>query len=55
MAPTADTIDVPLNKSSGGDEVLEVDLNDLEGNQSTIIDILQQEIVPLKMFVQFAV
>ena len=46
------SIEIPLN---GGEEVLEVDLNDLAGNDVAIIDILIQESVPLNLFMDFAV
>ncbi|KAI8919694.1 hypothetical protein BC831DRAFT_480363 [Entophlyctis helioformis] len=53
-APSA-TIEIPLRRGEGhGDEVLEVDLNDLKGNHEAIIGILTQEQAPLRLFLEFA-
>ena len=54
---TGRTIEIPLRHGSGGqgEEVLEVDLNDLKDNDQAIIDILQQEEAPLRLFLEFAV
>ena len=45
------SIEIPV----GNEEVVEIDLNDLEGYDETILNILLEEKVPLKYFVQFAV
>ena len=45
------TIEIPV----GNEEVLEIDLEDLEGYDDTILKILIDEQVSLKFFVQFAV
>ena len=45
------SIEIPV----GNEEVVEIDLDDLEGYDDTILNILLEENVPLKYFVQFAV
>jgi hypothetical protein len=45
------SIEIPV----GNEEVLEIDLDDLEGYDDTILKILLDEKVDLKFFVQFAV
>lgn len=45
------SIEIPV----GNEEVVEIDLDDLEGYDETILNILLEEKVPLKYFVQFAV
>ena len=53
MSQNGKTIEIPLRNS--GEEVLEVDLNDLKDNDHAIIDILNQEQVPLRLYLQFSV
>jgi hypothetical protein len=45
------SIEIPV----GNEEVVEIDLDDLEGYDETILNILLEEKVSLKYFVQFAV
>ena len=44
-------IEIPV----GNEEVLEIDLDDLEGYDEAILKILQDEKVHLKFYIQFAV
>jgi len=45
------SIEIPV----GNEEVVEIDLDDLEGYDETILNILLEEKVSLKYFVQFSV
>jgi hypothetical protein len=52
--PLRDTIDVPIPKGGEIDEVLEVDLNDLLGNETAIMEVLTTHRVAPAIFLQFA-
>ena len=47
--------EIPIKRDGQPDEVLEVDPNDLNGNEDAIIEILTQEQSASDVFLQFAV